>query len=142
MLTGQLSFTVAAAFTSAAICINPVERPARLRLEPEPQLRQWQPSYRRGFAMQANLALVGGLLGVAAFTLSGRWPWLVGAALMLANWPCTLLGIMPTNGRLMRTRPEASDGESRERIVRWGRPHSRRSAMGGAATLACPAALA
>jgi hypothetical protein len=33
---------------------------------------------------------------VLAARLSGDWRWIIGAALILANWPFTLIGIMPT----------------------------------------------
>jgi len=38
---------------------------------------------------------------------------LIGGALLLANWPWTIFGIMPTNKVLMATEPEAASSQSR-----------------------------
>ena len=42
---------------------------------------------------------------------------------MIANWPYTLFGIMPTNNRLMAIDPVDSNPTGRALIERWGRLH-------------------
>jgi hypothetical protein len=135
MFGGQLALTIGAVFTGAAVYINIAEQPARLQLDDHSLLAEWKPAYERWYMMQAGLVIVGGVLGLAAFRSTFDWRWLLGAVVLLANWPYTIFVIMPTNRRLTETPVDAATVETRGMIRRWGIPHAGRSALGFAATL-------
>lgn len=141
MLAGQLALIAASLFAGAAVCINVAEQPARLLLDDRALLAEWKPSYQRGFAMQASLAVISGVLGLLAWWSANDWRWTAGAVMILANWPYTLLGIMPTNLKLQAIPLENADAASRVLIVKWGYLHAARGGLGVSATLAYPRAL-
>jgi len=136
MLAGQLALMVAALFAGAALYVSVAEQPARLNLDTPALLTEWKPSYTRGATMQAPLALIGFLLGLLAWWQTGRWPWLLGAALLVTNWPYTLIVIMPTNRKLQGASSTNPPPEIRSLVVKWGALHAGRTALGLAATLA------
>ena len=136
MLFGQLALISSAGFAGAALYVNIAEQPARLGLDDQALLSEWKPSYRRGFAMQAPLAVIGCIFGLIAWWQGRELGFLVGAVLMIANWPWTLLGIMPTNKALMAIDLADASPQTRALVLKWGTLHAVRSALGLFATIA------
>jgi hypothetical protein len=136
MTFGLLALTAAALFTGAALYVNVAEQPARLNLDDRALLTEWKPSYKRGAAMQAPLALLGCFLGLVAWWQSSHPGFLLGAFAMIAPWPWTLLGIKPTNDALLESAPDQAGPPTRALIVRWGALHGVRTGLGALATVA------
>lgn len=136
MLAGQLALAVAALFAGAALYINVAEQPARLGLDDEALLAEWKPSYKRGLAMQASLAILGYLLGALVWWQTGRLGYLLGGLILLANWPYTLLVVAPVNRELMGIEPSRAGPGSRALIERWARLHAVRTILGFGAVVA------
>ncbi|VXC37263.1 DUF1772 domain-containing protein [Sphingomonas sp. 8AM] len=137
-----IALTCAALFTGAAGYITLVEHPARLQLADGPLLAQWKPSYDRALPIQSGLAIAGGLSGMGAWYLSGAVLWVMGSLILLANWPFTLLAIMPTNKRLKMIEPEDAGPTTRALLVLWGKLHAIRSVLGVVSMVLFAAALA
>jgi hypothetical protein len=87
MMFGLLALTAAAIFTGAAVYVNVAEQPARLKLDDRALLAEWKPSYKRGAAMQASIALIGCVLGLIAWWQTSQPGFLIGAVAMVAPWP-------------------------------------------------------
>jgi hypothetical protein len=136
MFAGDLALAVAAIFAGAAFYISFAEQPARLELDDRALLAEWKSAYTRGFAMQAPLAVIGFLLGLIAWWLSGRAAFLAGAVLLVANWPWTMLLIRPTNKTLMATALDTAGPQSRLLILKWSRLHAGRVILGLLAVVA------
>jgi Domain of unknown function (DUF1772) len=136
MVFGLLALIAAAIFTGAALYVNAAEQPARLSLEDRALLTEWKPSYKRGAAMQAPLALLGCLLGLIAWRQTSHAGFLIGAIAIIAPWPWTLIGIKPTNDALLATEPDRAGPQTRTLVVKWGALHAVRTALGALATLA------
>jgi hypothetical protein len=134
MLAALLALVFAAAFAGAALFVNVAEQPARLSLDVGPALKEWQRSYNRAAPMQGGLALLSAAFGFWTAWQARDWRWFTGAALILANWPYTLLAIKPTNDWLHSVKVEEADEKTRAAIIAWGHLHAGRSTLGVLAT--------
>lgn len=133
MLFAILAITAAGLFAGAALYINVVEHPARVECGTAAALAEFAPSYRRATRMQASLAAVAFLSGIAAWLRLGHIALLVAAVLIGAVIPFTLIVIAPTNRQLLdpaldRTSPDAS-----ALLARWQRLHAVRTVLSLAA---------
>jgi Anthrone oxygenase len=136
MIFGLLALIASAIFCGAALYVNVAEQPARLHLDDRALLAEWKPSYKRGAAMQAPLALVGFLLGLLAWWQTSYPGFLIGAIAIIAPWPWTLIGIKPTNDALLATDTDKAGPQTRALIVKWGAIHGVRTVLGALATVA------
>ena len=130
-----LAVLSAALFAGAALYINLAEHPARLGLETRVAAAQWAPSYQRATWMQAPLALISLVTGLAVWLMGAGPGWAVAAVLIGAVVPFTFLGIMPTNHALLEPGRDLDSAETRVLLERWGRLHSVRTALSLAATV-------
>jgi len=135
MTIGLLALTAAATFFGAALYVSVAEQPARLQLDDQALLSEWKPSYKRGAAMQAPLALIGFVLGLIAWWQTSQAGFLVGALAIVAPWPWTLVAIKPVNDALLAGDVEKADAQSRALVVKWGGLHAIRTALGAIATI-------
>jgi hypothetical protein len=136
MTFGLLALVAVALFTGAALYVNVAEQPARLTLDDRGLLTEWKPSYQRGAAMQAPLALVGFLLALIAWWQTSAAGFLIGGVAIVAAWPWTLIGIKPTNDALLATEPDQAGPQVRALVVKWGALHAVRTGLGALATVA------
>ena len=132
---GTLALILAALFAGAALYVGVVEHPARMTLDARHALAQWKPAYRRGAVMQASLAILAGLAGLAAWRELGGELWLAGALLILANWPWTLIAIMPTNRQLKAAAEQDASEATAALLNRWATLHAVRTLLGFAAVI-------
>jgi hypothetical protein len=124
----------AALFAGAALYINVAEHPARMTLDTKSAALEWAPSYRRATWMQAPLALVSFIAGVASFWMGGGVVWLVAALLIGGVVPWTFLGIMPTNHLLLAAQRDLASPETRELLGKWANLHAVRTVLSLLAT--------
>jgi len=135
MLIGHLALVVASLFTGAAFYVNFAEQPARLELKDRPLLAEWKPSYKRGAVMQASLAMIAFVFGAAAWWQTDTLAFLIGALLILAPWPWTLLVIKPVNDALMATAVDKAGPKTRDLLIKWNKLHAVRTALGALAVM-------
>jgi hypothetical protein len=136
MLIGQLALAAAGSFVGASVYVNYVEQPARMALDDEALVKEWEPSDHRGFIVLAGFALASALLGFIAFRELDDVRWLVGAILAIASWPYTYFAIVPLNNRILALIEGGGTHEARAVIKLWGRLELGQTALGVLAVLA------
>lgn len=137
---GLAALILAAGFTGAAFYITIAEHPARMLLRVEQAVAQWARSYAQAAAMQASLAALGGICGVAAWALGRDALFLAGGLILFANWPWALLVMKPVNESLSALSGNSSAVEALPLLNRWARLHGVRDGLGLVATLMLAAA--
>jgi hypothetical protein len=125
MLIGLLALAVACIFVGASLYVNFVEQPSRLALDDGAMVAEWAPSDRRGFVMQASLALLCAILAVISYRQANDVRWLIGAIIILASWPYTFFVVVPLNNRLLALSKDKTESNARELIrglglLEWG----------------------
>ena len=124
-------------FAGAALYISFVEHPARMLCGTTLAVTQFAPSYKRATLMQASLAALGTLAGVASW-LMGAAPalWLAGALLLGAVIPFTIIVILPTNKRLLDPSLDKNSVLAEQLLHRWATLHAVRTVLSFASLLA------
>jgi len=138
-VAGRLALIIAALFTGAAFYVSFAEQPARLGLDDRALLAQWKPAYKRRLAMQAPLAIIGFLLGIMAWWMTGRLTFVLDASQTghgLFSGPCR------QNKALIAIELNDAGPRNRALIVKWNRLHSVRTTLGALATRCTTVAIA
>jgi hypothetical protein len=130
MILEILAIVCAGLFAGAAMYASFVEHPARLAGGTALAVAEFRPSYRRAAVMQASLATVGALSAVGAYAQTGHGALLIGAILLGAPVPYTLIVIRPTNARLLAPDLAPASTEAAALLRRWGALHAVRTGLG------------
>lgn len=116
-------------FAGAALYVSLVEHPARVGCGPPMAVAQFRLSYPRAAALQAPLAVVGCLAGAGAWLAGAGLAWLGAGLLLGIVVPYTLVGIMPTNRRLVDRGLEPDTPEAERLLRRWSVMHLVRTVL-------------
>jgi hypothetical protein len=122
-------------FTGPALYVNLAEHPARMECGTLLAATEFGPSYRRAAVMQVILALAATAGGGGAWFMGAPRAWLVGAVIIFAVVPFTLIAILPTNKKLLDPALDRSSLAAHLLLVHWGRLHAVRSVLSLLASL-------
>jgi hypothetical protein len=117
-------------FAGASAYVTVVQHPAWVQCGPALSVRHFAASTRRAAILQGGLAVVGLVSSAVAWFLGSGIGWLLGGLLLGAMIPFTLVIIMPTNRRLENPQLDAGSREAAVLLLRWGRLHAVRTAVG------------
>ncbi len=116
-------------FAGAALYISLVEHPVRMSCGTDVAVNEFRPSYKRATVMQASLAVVSLVTGIAAWLAGAGWNWLIGALLIGAVIPFTLIVILPTNRRLLDSTLDLNSDVPLQLLRHWGLLHAVRTVL-------------
>jgi anthrone oxygenase-like protein len=120
MLLAILTFAATCAYAGAGFYINIVEQPARLQLNAQAMVHEWEPSNRRGFVLQSAFAIVASVLAYAYYARTGDARWIIGGTIMLASLPYAYFVIVPVNIWLYALEEGAPSSTLQELMRSWG----------------------
>jgi uncharacterized membrane protein len=126
----QIAATLACGiFTGAAIYINLVEHPARMKCGTKLAVTEFGPSYHRAAVMQASLAAFGSIAAMTAWWMGSSSWWLVGGIFLFAVIPFTLIIILSVNKRLLSPDLDKDSDLAHNLLTTWNRLHAVRSIL-------------
>jgi hypothetical protein len=130
MIFEMLCTLSAGLFAGAAIYINLVEHPARMECGTCLAITEFAPSYRRASLMQGALGGIGFSVAAAAWLTGSSLWWFIGGIVLGAVIPFTIIVIFPTNKQLLNSSLDKTSELASKLLIRWGRLHAVRSALG------------
>jgi hypothetical protein len=124
-----IAIIAAGLFAGAAIYVNVAEHPARVSCGTEIAIQEFGPSYHRASVMQASLAIIGGVCGLLAGWQRGDGIVIIGALLLAAVVPFTLVVIAPINKQLLDPTLDRRGPLAAALLKRWASLHAVRSVL-------------
>ena len=120
-------------FAGSNVYISLIEHPSRMECGAETAVAVFGPTFRRASKLNSAMAVLGFLGGFEAWWFGRGTPWLVGAILLMAVIPFTLVAVMPVNARLLDDDLDRRSPEAKQLLTRWGRLQWARLVLGVAA---------
>jgi Anthrone oxygenase len=128
-LAKLLSTLCCGLFAGAAIYVNLVEHPARMKCGVQFAVKEFAPSYHRATAMQVPLAAIGFVCSVVAWLTGAKFWWLIAGVLLIMVIPFTLIFIFPVNKQLVSPNVSNDPTRAQQLLSQWNRLHAVRSAL-------------
>ncbi len=121
-------------FTGAAVYISLVQQPAARQAGVAGRL--FPAMYARAAPLQASMAMIGAVSGLSAgVTGSAGGASILGALVLFAVVPYTLVRIKPVNDELNDPNRDPDSSDTLDLLDRWDRMHHLRSIAGAVAFL-------
>jgi len=120
-------------FAGANVYISLIEHPSRMNCGTQTAVAVFGPTFRRASKLNSAMAVLGFVGGFEAWWFGRGVLWLVGAILLVAVIPFTLVAVMPVNARLLEDDLDRYSPEAKQLLTRWGRLQAVRLVLGVAA---------